>query len=43
VQGIPTLLLFRNGELIDTVVGARGAEQLQAWVEGALAGVSTGP
>jgi thioredoxin 2 len=43
VQGIPTLLLFRNGELIDTVVGARGAEQLQAWVEGALAGASTGP
>jgi thioredoxin 2 len=42
VQGIPTLLLFRNGELIDTVVGARGPEQLQAWVESALAGASTG-
>jgi thioredoxin 2 len=40
VQGIPTLLLFRDGQLIDTVVGARGAEQLQAWVEGALAGAA---
>jgi thioredoxin 2 len=43
VQGIPTLLLFRDGQLIDRVVGARGAEQLQAWVEGALAGASTSP
>lgn len=38
VQGIPTLLLFRDGVLVDRVVGARGADQLQAWVEGALAG-----
>ncbi len=37
VQGIPTLLLFRDGQLVDTVVGARGPDQLQAWVEGALA------
>lgn len=43
VQGIPTLLLFRKGELIDTVVGARGPEQLEAWVENTLAGTSTGP
>ena len=43
VQGIPTLLLFRDGLVIDRVVGARGAEQLQAWIEGALAGASTGP
>ena len=43
VQGIPTLLLFRDGQVIDRVVGARGAEQLQAWVEGALAGASTSP
>ena len=42
VQSIPTLLLFRNGQLIDTVVGARGPDQLQAWVEGALTGASTG-
>jgi thioredoxin 2 len=33
VQGIPTLLVFRDGELIDTSVGARGAAELQAWIE----------
>ncbi len=37
VQGIPTLLLFREGQLVDRSVGARGAEQLQQWVESALA------
>lgn len=37
VQGIPTLLLFRDGRLVDRSVGARGPEQLQEWVEGALA------
>jgi thioredoxin 2 len=33
VQGIPTLLLFRDGALVDTRVGARGASELQAWIE----------
>jgi thioredoxin 2 len=33
VQGIPTLLLFRDGRLVDRSVGAQGAEQLQAWIE----------
>jgi thioredoxin-like negative regulator of GroEL len=33
VQGIPTLLLFRGGQLIDRSVGAQGAAQLQAWIE----------
>lgn len=33
VQGIPTLLVFRYGELVDTSVGARGAAELQAWIE----------
>jgi thioredoxin 2 len=36
VQGIPTLLLFRGGELVDRSVGARGAGALRAWIEGAL-------
>jgi thioredoxin 2 len=33
VQGIPTLLVFRRGRLVDSSVGARGPEQLQAWIE----------
>ena len=33
VQGIPTLLVFRDGQLLDTSVGARGATELQAWIE----------
>jgi thioredoxin 2 len=33
VQGIPTLLVFRDGKLLDTSVGARGATELQAWIE----------
>jgi thioredoxin 2 len=36
VQGIPTLLLFRDGRLVDRSVGARGPDQLEAWIEGAL-------
>jgi thioredoxin 2 len=38
VQGIPTLLLFRDGHLVDRSVGARGPDQLRAWIQGALAG-----
>jgi thioredoxin 2 len=37
VQGIPTLLMFRDGRLVDKTVGARGPDQLQQWVESALA------
>jgi thioredoxin 1 len=33
VQGIPTLLVFRDGELVDTSVGARRASEHQAWIE----------
>jgi thioredoxin 2 len=33
VRGIPTLLMFRHGQLIDRSVGAQGPEQLQAWIE----------
>jgi thioredoxin 2 len=36
VQGIPTLLLFRDGQLVDRTVGARGPDQLQQWVEASL-------
>jgi thioredoxin 2 len=37
VQGIPTLLVVRDGDVVDQSVGARGADQLAAWVESALA------
>ena len=37
VQGIPTLLLFRNGRLVDRSVGARGVDALDAWIDAALA------
>jgi thioredoxin 2 len=33
VQGIPTLLMFRRGELVDQRVGAQEAGQLLAWIE----------
>jgi thioredoxin 2 len=40
VQGIPTLLVFRDGDLVDTSVGARGAGELQAWIEPLVAASS---
>jgi thioredoxin 2 len=39
VQGIPTLLMFRRGRLIDQRVGAQGAGQLLAWIEPLLTDV----
>jgi thioredoxin 2 len=36
VQGIPTLLMFRRGQLVDRSVGAQGADQLQTWIESLL-------
>jgi thioredoxin 2 len=36
VQGIPTLLLVRDGQLVDMAVGARGRADLEAWIDGAL-------
>ena len=40
VQGIPTLLLFRKGSLVDRVVGARGIDALEAWIDAAVAKAS---
>jgi thioredoxin 2 len=37
VQGIPTLLLFDEGRLIDRAVGARGIDALENWIDAALA------
>jgi thioredoxin 1 len=33
IQGIPTLILFRNGREVDRIVGAAPKPQLQKWVE----------
>ena len=37
VQGIPTLLLFDAGQIVDRAVGARGMDALEAWIDAALA------
>ena len=37
VQGIPTLLIFKGGQVIDQVVGLRSKKDLQSRLERALA------
>lgn len=32
VRGIPTLMIFKGGELVDTKVGGQPKSQLQAWL-----------
>jgi thioredoxin 1 len=39
VMSMPTLSLFRNGELVSQVVGARPRSQLRAQIDGALTNV----
>ena len=43
VRGIPTMILFKQGEIAATKVGAAPKSQLKAWLEGELgtAGVKT--
>ena len=36
VRGIPTLLLFKDGEVISKKVGAAPKGQLQAWIEDSI-------
>ena len=36
VRGIPTMILFKNGEPAATKVGAAPKSALQSWLEGAL-------
>ena len=36
IQGIPTLLLFKNGELVDTLVGLQSKETLTQRLEAVL-------
>jgi thioredoxin 1 len=40
VMSMPTLSLFRDGELVSQVVGARPRAQLRAQIDGALTNVS---
>lgn len=34
VRGIPTLMLFKGGKVVDTRVGGAPKAQLAAWIEG---------
>ncbi|MGQ9370927.1 thioredoxin TrxA [Azospirillum sp. ST 5-10] len=36
VRGIPTLMLFKDGNVAATKIGALGKKQLQEWVQGSL-------
>ena len=36
VRGIPTLIVFKNGEPIETKVGGMSKSQLSEWVNGVL-------
>ena len=36
VRGIPTMILFKGGEIADTKVGAAPKAQLKSWLEAAL-------
>jgi thioredoxin 1 len=36
VRGIPTMILFKNGEAVDTKVGAAPKAQIKSWLEAAL-------
>jgi thioredoxin 1 len=36
VRGIPTMILFKNGEPVETKVGAAPKAQLKSWLEAAL-------
>ena len=36
IMSIPTLLLFKDGELVDRAVGVRPKPALKAWIDGAL-------
>lgn len=36
VRGIPTLMLFKGGQLVETKVGAMPKSQLSSWVQNAI-------
>ncbi len=36
VRGIPTLLLFKDGEIVDKKVGADSKRGIESWITGAI-------
>ena len=38
VQGIPTMVLYSGGEIVDRQVGALPGHAIRSWVDGAVAG-----
>ena len=36
MRGIPTLLLFKGGNVAATKIGALGKQQLKGWIDGAV-------
>ena len=36
IRGIPTLLLFKNGELVDKKVGADSKRNIESWITSAV-------
>jgi thioredoxin 1 len=36
IMSIPSLLLFKDGELVDRAVGMRPKKALQEWIDGAM-------
>lgn len=34
VRGVPTLMIFKNGQVVDTRVGGMPKSQLTEWIEG---------
>ncbi len=36
VRGIPTMILFKNGEIVETKVGAAPKAEIKRWLEAAL-------
>jgi thioredoxin 1 len=37
IRGIPTMMLFNNGELVGTKVGALPKPQIQSWIDSLIA------